>query len=121
MRLQKAHTCMEITRGDTFGVEQLAHIGEILLLMEFWDGGAREGCVFVEKRDTDFVLWEYIYPYFTHDAEVRKYKLGNNSRVEQIVKEIEGFCNRQYDGVEIFDFTDLYKKENLRQFFAMDT
>ena len=118
MRLKQARVCMELTQADVMPLEQLSVDGQILLIMEYWDGGAREGCVFVEKTEKAYVLWEYTYPYFTHDGEARRYTLAPPESVAGIVKEIENFCNTQYYGVDTFDFSAMCRDEAICRFFA---
>ena len=119
MRIKQARVCMELTQADVMPLEQLSVDGQILVVMEFWDGGSKEGCVFVEKTNKAFVLWEYTYPYFTHDGESRRYTLAPPESITGVLKEIENFCNTQYYGVDPFDFATMAQDAAVCQFFAI--
>ena len=114
MQLKKADMNLEIVDADLM---QLPVKGQVLLLMEFWDGGAKEGCLFVNKKEDAYILWEYIFPYGTHDADARKETLRHTQGVEEALTEIEAICQMRYSAAAPISFADL-PKEQAAQFFA---
>lgn len=107
MRLKRHQLHMKIVTADTLPLEQLPVKGEILLVMDFWDGGAKEGCLFVEKRNDGHILWEYVYPYGTHDADAYKWNLNSDNMIEQI----EAFCKNCYTPETPFAFSQISQEE----------
>lgn len=117
MYLKTARVCLEITKSDLPLLERFIGYCDILTILEFWDGGAREGCLFIRKKDDRYLLCEYIYPYFTHDPILYPQELTNTHSAEAVLKEIEAFCNARYGGIEHFDFAQLTQNEALCRFF----
>ena len=118
MYLKTARIGIGITKSDLPLLERFIGCCDILSIMEFWDGGAREGCLFIRKKDDGYLLCEYIYPYFTHDPILYPQKLTNTRSAEALLKEIEAFCNARYGGIEHFDFTQLTQNQALCRFFG---
>ena len=110
MLLKKAEVCANVAKLDLKGCEFLSE-KEVLLLLEFWDGGAKEGCLFLEKRNNDLVLREYVAPYLTHDAELTTHALKNTENAVAILNEIEDFCEKNYTFTEKLMFTHLAENE----------
>ena len=114
MRLKRADMNLEIVDAELL---QLPVKGQVLLLMEFWDGGAREGCLFVQKKEDAYILWEYIFPYGTHDADARKETLRCAQGAEAALTEIEAICQERYSAPVPISFASL-PKAPAEQFFA---
>lgn len=117
MHLKKFQIHMSLVEADTLPLEQLPVNGEILFVMDFWDGGAKEGCLFVGKKEKAYTMWEYIYPYATHDGDAHRQLLKHTDTPQTALKEIETFCQKRYDAELPFDFSQT-PPETIRNFFA---
>ena len=112
MFLKKAEICANLAELDLKGCEFLSE-KEVLLLLEFWDGGTKEGCLFLENRNGEFVLQEYVAPYLTHDAELTTHALKNTENAVAILNEVEAFCEKRYTFTEKLTFAHLAEHETI--------